>query len=100
MSKKNKSKTLPAIVLAEKILELVVDWTVSDEDIEEALEKLRISDTTWGLLWGNPTSRISRLDNDLYNLKKDVLDFIVKMRANDKIHLATMIKVTGESRVS
>jgi len=82
--------TLRAIQIAEEILGKIVD--LEDEDLEKALDVLSTADATWGLLWGNPISKVSRMDADYYELKREVLQFAQKIRNSKKFPLAVLVE--------
>ena len=81
-------KTLPAIKVAEEILRLAT--TISDEEIKEALSKLRQVEGTWGLLWGLGDIRKSGMDLDFYMLKQKVLEFVEDLHKDKHFHLAAI----------
>ena len=87
-------KTLPAIRLSEEILRLSFD--IQDDQIREALDKLSLADSTYGILWGLDNIRLRKTDADLYELKKKVLLFIQELREDPNFHLAITIKVALE----
>jgi len=86
----DRTETMPAIKVAENILILMSE--ISVDEIEEAISKLNTADTTWGLLWGNPVSKLSRLDNDFYNLKRQLLESILKVRTSKNFALIFLVR--------
>lgn len=83
-----KVKTFPAIVAVDKILELVID--LEDEEIVEALRAISKAEATYGTLWGLADLKKSGLDLDLYQLKGEVLEFLLKLREHKNFHLAVV----------
>lgn len=77
---KETRKTLPAIRAVDAFLKLTAD--LADEEIEEALRKLGVATGTWGLLWGLDNISRSGMDEDLYELKTEVLQFMQKLRGD------------------
>jgi len=83
------SRTLPAIILAEKILRLSLE--IDEEEIEEALEKLGIARGAWGLLWGAEDPGTSGRDAEFYELKAKVLRFIRDLKKEKSYPLSVVL---------
>lgn len=91
-----KVKTFPAIVAVDKILELVID--LEDEEIVEALRAISKAEGSWGLLWGLDNLKVSGLNLDLYQLKGEVLEFLLKLRKHKNFHLAAVATTTAKQQ--
>lgn len=91
-----KVKTFPAIVAVDKILELVID--LEDEEIVEALRAISKAEATYGTLWGLVDLKKSGLDLDLYQLKGEVLKFLLKLRKHKNFPLAVVAVTTAKQK--
>jgi hypothetical protein len=82
------AKTFPAIAAVDKILEIVIE--LEDEEIVEALRAISKAEATYGTLWGLEDPEKSGLDLDFYQLKGEVLEFLLKLRKHKNFHLAVV----------
>jgi hypothetical protein len=89
-------KTLRAIQAVDKIMAIITD--LEDGEIKEALDKLSLASTTWGLLWGNPVSGASRMDIDFYELKLDLLQRIEGFRNQRNYPLVILVMAQMKQR--
>lgn len=87
---------MPAIKAAEEILDIITQ--VTPEQIDEALRKLGIAESTWGLLWGLGNLKRSGLDLEFYELKKRVVEFMAEIHADRRYPLAALIMVNIRAR--
>lgn len=90
------SKTLPAIKAADEILDLITQ--VDREEISEALEKLSVAESTWGLLWGLEDLSRSGKDLEFYELKKKVVEFMASIHDDRRFPLAVVVMASVRSR--
>lgn len=91
-----KGKPLPAIAVVDKILEIVV--YLEDDEIREALHAISTAEATYGTLWGLQNIMVSGLDLDLYQLKGEVLEFLLNLRQHKNFHLAVVATVTAKQK--
>ena len=82
-------KTLPAAKVADEILRLAT--TLTDQDINDVLDKIGQLEGGWGVLWGLEDIRRSGMSVDYYGLKKRVLLFLKDLRKDRHFHLAVMV---------
>ena len=93
---REKSEPLPAIKTADEILNLITQ--VDPEDITEALKKLSVAESTWGLLWGLENLSLSGKDLEFYELKKRVVEFMAEIHADRRYPLAVVVMASVRSR--
>ena len=90
------SEPLPAIKAADEILDLITQ--VDREDIAEALKKLGMAESTWGLLWGLEDLSRSRKDLEFYELKKRVVEFMAEIHDDRRFPLAVVVMASVRAR--
>lgn len=83
-----KNKALPAILAAEKVLEIIVD--LEPEEIRRALSVIGTAGATFGILWGLSNIRTSHYDMDFYEVKQKVLEFFQEIKADSRYNITVV----------
>jgi len=81
-----KIEAIPAIKVVDDFFEAIIQ--ISDEEIEEAVDRISRLDATYGILWG--LNRFTGNDDkniELYLLKREALYFMAKIREDKRFKI-------------